>query len=263
MGKRRRILWAYARLLGRGSGQGVVQRHDPPEARFDQGQRLVDFEFMRDGGQRLTGLWRNGSGAERLLGSGDMLFMSPDASQTMRLQGCFVSDPELDRLIHYWKHAGKEESEPPAAGGPFVQSPLPTLREMQEPKPDPLPGLEDELMPKAIEVIRKLSGVREPDSFPGWVKRIAVNKCLSYLRSPWHKRGMALERADGTPGVEPVAADHAAGVEAGSDLEAALTYLQSIRDTWSVDAFIASNRTRRYYFSDGTHKALDPDTPDE
>jgi hypothetical protein len=47
-----------------------------------------------------------------------------------------------------------------------------------------------------------------------------------------------------------------------TDLEAALKYLKSIRDTWSVDAFIASNRTRSYYFSDGTHKALDRDTPD-
>jgi hypothetical protein len=47
-----------------------------------------------------------------------------------------------------------------------------------------------------------------------------------------------------------------------SDPETALEYLKSIRDTWSVDAFIASNRTRSYYFSDGTYKALDPDTPD-
>jgi hypothetical protein len=47
-----------------------------------------------------------------------------------------------------------------------------------------------------------------------------------------------------------------------ADLDAALRYLQSIRNTWSVDAFIASSRTRSYYFSDGTYKALDPDTPD-
>jgi hypothetical protein len=47
-----------------------------------------------------------------------------------------------------------------------------------------------------------------------------------------------------------------------SDPETALKYLRSIRGTWSVDAFIASNRTRSYYFSDGTYKALDPDTPD-
>jgi len=42
-------------------------------------------------------------GAERLLGRGDMLFMSPDSSQTLRLQGCYVSDRELDQLISFWR----------------------------------------------------------------------------------------------------------------------------------------------------------------
>jgi DNA segregation ATPase FtsK/SpoIIIE, S-DNA-T family len=39
------------------------------------------------------------TGAERLLGQGDMLFQSPDAASPVRLQGCFVSDGELDKLI--------------------------------------------------------------------------------------------------------------------------------------------------------------------
>ncbi len=44
-------------------------------------------------------------GAERLLGRGDMLFMPPDSPQPIRLQGAFVSDAELQRLIGYWKGA--------------------------------------------------------------------------------------------------------------------------------------------------------------
>lgn len=43
------------------------------------------------------------TGAERLLGQGDMLFQSPDAPAPVRLQGCFVDDPELNRIIDYWK----------------------------------------------------------------------------------------------------------------------------------------------------------------
>ena len=43
------------------------------------------------------------SGAERLLGQGDMLFQSPDAPAPVRLQGCFVDDPELNKIIEYWK----------------------------------------------------------------------------------------------------------------------------------------------------------------
>jgi S-DNA-T family DNA segregation ATPase FtsK/SpoIIIE len=93
-------------------------------------------------------------GAERLLGAGDMLFMSPDASQTMRLQGCWVSDPELERLINHWKGASGERPSLPHSGGDFVQTPLPTLVEASEPDPETLPGSGDEMLDKAIELIR-------------------------------------------------------------------------------------------------------------
>ncbi len=44
-------------------------------------------------------------GAERLLGRGDMLFQSPDSPSAIRLQGAYVSEPELVRLVHYWRQA--------------------------------------------------------------------------------------------------------------------------------------------------------------
>lgn len=42
-------------------------------------------------------------GAEKLLGRGDMLYMASDSSKLLRLQGCFVSDDELARLVHFWR----------------------------------------------------------------------------------------------------------------------------------------------------------------
>jgi S-DNA-T family DNA segregation ATPase FtsK/SpoIIIE len=42
-------------------------------------------------------------GAEKLLGRGDMLYMASDSSKLVRLQGCFVSDDELARLVHFWR----------------------------------------------------------------------------------------------------------------------------------------------------------------
>jgi S-DNA-T family DNA segregation ATPase FtsK/SpoIIIE len=42
-------------------------------------------------------------GAERLLGRGDMLFMAPDASKLERLQGTFLSDDEINKVVRYWK----------------------------------------------------------------------------------------------------------------------------------------------------------------
>jgi S-DNA-T family DNA segregation ATPase FtsK/SpoIIIE len=41
-------------------------------------------------------------GAEKLLGRGDMLYMPTEASKPKRLQGSFVSDPEIDRLVYFW-----------------------------------------------------------------------------------------------------------------------------------------------------------------
>ncbi|MEA3345897.1 MAG: DNA translocase FtsK 4TM domain-containing protein [Chloroflexota bacterium] len=42
-------------------------------------------------------------GAEKLLGEGDMLYMPPDSSKLVRIQGCFVPDSELRALVRYWK----------------------------------------------------------------------------------------------------------------------------------------------------------------
>jgi len=42
-------------------------------------------------------------GAERLLGRGDMLFQAPDAAAPVRLQGVYVSDPEISRVVDYWR----------------------------------------------------------------------------------------------------------------------------------------------------------------
>jgi S-DNA-T family DNA segregation ATPase FtsK/SpoIIIE len=42
------------------------------------------------------------AGAEKLLGRGDMLYMAPDAAKPRRLQGVYVSDEEIERLVEFW-----------------------------------------------------------------------------------------------------------------------------------------------------------------
>ncbi len=71
-------------------------------------------------------------GAEALLGRGDMLFMRPDSSKLERLQGCFVSDEELEKLVRYWKGVrvtedGTTEAElaPPPGGLSAMPPPRP------------------------------------------------------------------------------------------------------------------------------------------
>ncbi len=46
-------------------------------------------------------------GAERLLGKGDMLFIPPDQSKPSRIQGAFVSDAEIHRLVDWLKSRGE------------------------------------------------------------------------------------------------------------------------------------------------------------
>jgi S-DNA-T family DNA segregation ATPase FtsK/SpoIIIE len=41
-------------------------------------------------------------GAEKLLGRGDMLFMPTDAAKPIRIQGVYVSDAEVERLVEFW-----------------------------------------------------------------------------------------------------------------------------------------------------------------
>lgn len=47
------------------------------------------------------------SGAERLLGKGDMLFQANGARQLIRLQGAFVSDEEIEQITDYVKSLAK------------------------------------------------------------------------------------------------------------------------------------------------------------
>lgn len=42
-------------------------------------------------------------GAEKLLGRGDMLYIPPDLAKPVRIQGCFISDREVNRLIDFLK----------------------------------------------------------------------------------------------------------------------------------------------------------------
>ena len=48
------------------------------------------------------------SGAEKLVGKGDMLFMTPTTAKPRRLQGAYVSDDEIKRVVDFLRHAAGE-----------------------------------------------------------------------------------------------------------------------------------------------------------
>lgn len=49
-------------------------------------------------------------GAEKLLGKGDMLFIPPDQAKPTRIQGTFVSEAEVRKLIEFLRQSGVEPS---------------------------------------------------------------------------------------------------------------------------------------------------------
>jgi S-DNA-T family DNA segregation ATPase FtsK/SpoIIIE len=85
-----------------------------------------------------------------------MLFQAPDAPAPVRLQGVFVSDSEIQRLVVYWQAVTTDETgaeapgqavDAPPAGVPLKQ--IPIWDEMA-PQAD-----EDPLIKEAIELVRK------------------------------------------------------------------------------------------------------------
>jgi S-DNA-T family DNA segregation ATPase FtsK/SpoIIIE len=94
-------------------------------------------------------------GAERLLGRGDMLFQSPEAAAPARLQGVFVSDHEIQKLVEFWKGQAGLSSPYAAPGAPVDASPehvplkqKPLWEDMESTDGDPL--LND-----AIDIVRR------------------------------------------------------------------------------------------------------------
>ncbi|MBE3093781.1 MAG: DNA translocase FtsK 4TM domain-containing protein [Actinobacteria bacterium] len=55
-------------------------------------------------------------GAEKLIGRGDMLYLSPSSNRAVRLQGAFVTTKEINLITNYIKNQGKAEFNPEITG---------------------------------------------------------------------------------------------------------------------------------------------------
>ena len=73
---------------------GLIKANIPSRIAFAVGSQ-VDSRVILDAG-----------GAEKLLGRGDMLYQPVDAGKPTRIQGAFVSDPEVEGVVNFWKTQG-------------------------------------------------------------------------------------------------------------------------------------------------------------
>jgi len=80
------------------------------------------------------------TGAESLLGRGDMLFLNPEVGNPIRAQGVMITDMEIERLISHWQKTVDEATEAP-----------PWEKLLTEPEEN-----EDEgLIEKAVSIVRQ------------------------------------------------------------------------------------------------------------
>jgi S-DNA-T family DNA segregation ATPase FtsK/SpoIIIE len=94
-------------------------------------------------------------GAERLLGRGDMLYQAPDAPSAARLQGVFVSDQEIQRLVEYWRAQSGGASPYAVAGTPADSVPASGLLKQTELWDEGKKVEGDPLFDDAVEIVRK------------------------------------------------------------------------------------------------------------
>jgi len=93
------------------------------------------------------------AGAEKLLGHGDMLFLSPESSKPRRIQGAFISEAEIDRLVEFIVK-NSQTVETNGLANEFKDFITESLAGEQI-NFDNLEENEDELYPEAYEVVVK------------------------------------------------------------------------------------------------------------
>ncbi|MBI4199421.1 MAG: DNA translocase FtsK [Chloroflexi bacterium] len=92
-------------------------------------------------------------GAERLLGKGDMLFLSTETPRPQRIQGVYVSDEEIPDFMQFWRSQSGPPL-PPMDLEPDPSAPLPGSARQEEMAAD-----EDDLVEKARELAARYKRV--------------------------------------------------------------------------------------------------------
>ena len=95
------------------------------------------------------------AGAEKLLGRGDLLFISSDFSKPKRIQSCYVSEEEIKKVTNFVKTNNKPET---TEQEPENELSLPDDDQNQKPAFNIFNQLpeddEDELLNQALEIVR-------------------------------------------------------------------------------------------------------------
>jgi len=99
------------------------------------------------------------TGAESLLGRGDMLLLNPEQGSLIRLQGAFVSEREIRNLIEWWQRQMADE-QPGAEEAPWESVVAEVAAERGQPSSARgEEGSDDDLIQRAMALIRTTGNV--------------------------------------------------------------------------------------------------------
>lgn len=95
----------------------------------------------------------DGSGAEKLLGNGDMLYMPVGVQKPVRLQGCYVSDSEIERVVQFIGQTFKAEYDESIIAEIERQAEMVSTGGKEAPSEDYDDGEQDDKLEEAIEYV--------------------------------------------------------------------------------------------------------------
>jgi len=149
---------------------GTIKANFPARISFQVAQK-VDSRTILDT-----------SGADKLLGRGDMLILPPGSSKLIRAQGALTTDDDINAIVGHWRKQGE----------PSYEMKLKASIESSTPAPDADDeGVDEDMLQSAIAIIRE-------------TQRASVSLLQRRLKIGYNRAGRLMDQLENKGVVGPV-----------------------------------------------------------
>ncbi len=149
---------------------GTIKANFPARISFQVAQK-VDSRTILDT-----------SGADKLLGRGDMLILPPGSSKLIRAQGAMTTDDDITAIVEFWRKQGEPSYEMKLKASIESAAPVPDLDNE---------GVDEEMLQSAIAVIRE-------------TQRASVSLLQRRLKIGYNRAGRLMDQLESKGIVGPV-----------------------------------------------------------
>lgn len=122
----------------------------------------------------------DGNGAETLLGNGDMLFMTPQGGNLIRIHGSYVTDSDISRVVAHLKNQGEPVYDESITAEPDKESGMPGYDDSED----------DELYDQAVKIVAE-------------TKQASISMVQRRLRIGYNRAARLIERMEAEGVVGP------------------------------------------------------------